>query len=376
MPVGDRYDLKFLESASNVRGLLKKSTGRSPSAQIAGEVAACVEQGRAFFEIASEASPQIRPLQIYYGVVSFAKAVIIGRTFRSIDTIAQSHGLSDISSPNAKIEELRLSVLCRGVFQEFSEVVGEMGCISYYDERSMLTVAAKPFDSPDKLSGKSISIKEIFARVPTLDGSFKRTFDEDGRTFPFDYMKNYDMMTLRIWDDVLFIDIDNLISIIDKWRSRFPFLNQWCFSEATHAWNKTLIAFTNTEKPAVGEFASELLIKLPNTISLSLDNRSGRFIPFTSIVPALAGGITHQNMTVMCPYDDVLLSEFSLQFMGSFLLSSLVRYRPQIWQKAISRSISQSSPADDRALALIEQFNDLLLSNFPDLVTHSLGLRQ
>jgi MFS family permease len=30
---------------------------------------------------------------------------------------------------------------------------------------------------------------------------------------------------------------------------------------------------------------------------------------------------------------------YALQFLGSFLLSSLVRYRPQIWQNALSRSI-------------------------------------
>jgi hypothetical protein len=30
---------------------------------------------------------------------------------------------------------------------------------------------------------------------------------------------------------------------------------------------------------------------------------------------------------------------YALQFLGSFLLSSLVRYRPQIWQNALSRSV-------------------------------------
>jgi hypothetical protein len=47
----------------------------------------------------------------------------------------------------------------------------------------------------------------------------------------------------------------------------------------------------------------------------------------------------------------------ALQFLGSFLLSSLVRYRPQIWQNSISQSVTAESPADDRALSLIEKFS-------------------
>jgi hypothetical protein len=45
-----------------------------------------------------------------------------------------------------------------------------------------------------------------------------------------------------------------------------------------------------------------------------------------------------------------------------------VRYRPQIWQNAISRSVTAQSAADDRALSLIEKFLDDTLSGFPDMV--------
>src|SRR5215831_7337854 len=93
----DWYDIKFLESASNVRRVLKKATGRMPSATVATEIGVCIEQGRSFFELAQSAPLQIRPLQLYYGLLSFAKAVIIARTSNSIATIDQTHGLSDIS---------------------------------------------------------------------------------------------------------------------------------------------------------------------------------------------------------------------------------------------------------------------------------------
>src|SRR5580700_296535 len=102
----DWYDLKFLESASNVRNALKRSMGRSPSVAIANEIAVCIGQGRSFFELALSASPQIRPLQLYYGVLSFAMALIAARTSNSIATISQPHGLSDISASTSRIDEL------------------------------------------------------------------------------------------------------------------------------------------------------------------------------------------------------------------------------------------------------------------------------
>ena len=79
----DWYDIKFLESATNLRELIGNSTGREPSAGIAREIAVCIQQGRLFFEAAVEAPIQIKPLQIYYGVVAFARA--------------RAHGLTDIT---------------------------------------------------------------------------------------------------------------------------------------------------------------------------------------------------------------------------------------------------------------------------------------
>jgi hypothetical protein len=60
----DWYDIKFLESATNVRRLLARSTGRTPSASIAREIAVCIQQGRLFFKTAALAPIQIKPLQI------------------------------------------------------------------------------------------------------------------------------------------------------------------------------------------------------------------------------------------------------------------------------------------------------------------------
>jgi hypothetical protein len=61
-------------------------------------------------------------------------------------------------------------------------------------------------------------------------------------------------------------------------------------------------------------------------------------------------------------------SEFSLEYLALFLLSSLVRYRPQFRAHAIARSAFEGKPADDRMLSLIENFLDVNRSSIPELV--------
>jgi len=56
----------------------------------------------------------------------------------------------------------------------------------------------------------------------------------------------------------------------------------------------------------------------------------------------------------MMPAERPKISDESFLDLMLGLLSSLVRYRPQIWQNAISRSVTAQSPADDRSLSLIE----------------------
>jgi len=47
----------------------------------------------------------------------------------------------------------------------------------------------------------------------------------------------------------------------------------------------------------------------------------------------------------------------------------LVRYRPQSWGHAISRSASTELPADDKILALLEQFMEINQTAIPQLIS-------
>lgn len=370
----DWYDIKFLESATNVRELIGNSTGRKPSAGIAREIAVCIQQGRLFFEAAAEAPIQIKPLQIYYGIVAFARAVIVATKCTSLSTLARAHGLTDITQDNAGIEALSLRVENGGTFQEFNDAIAPLGRIWYFDN-SMPKWYKKPFDAAAGLSGQRIEITDILARVPGLAGKFSQTFDLPAKAIPITLnvdTPNIGHCVLRIDDPFLFSDRASLVAFIKGLRTKYPFLNRWRFVDAVQGWGNSIINFDNADGRNDENSLSE-----GNLVQTSNNGFADRRViamgyppisPAADILPPLSGGYVHTHAYAMQPINNVRLHEYALQFLGAFLLSSLVRYRPQIWQNAISRSFTAYSAADDRALSLIEKFLDDTLSGFPAMV--------
>src|SRR6266850_3483285 len=313
--------IKFLESMANLRVVLKRATGRTPSAQVARDIAACLQQGRLFFEIAASAPLQVQPLQIYYGMVGFAKAIILARSVSSIATIAQSHGLSDISQQNMRIENLCLRFQRRGVFQQFNDTVAALGRVNYFDDFGAHKSVVKPFDQAGSLTDGVSTLKEILARVPGLQMLYQRTFAEKAACLPVSFYHDDEKAQLRIDDPHLFKSREELVSCVKRWRDLYPWLNSWCFTEASHAWDHSVLLFYNVDKSNVDEFSERRLVASSNGFTAGLrDERM--FVPFESIAPRLAGGIVKTHLTAIQPLNGVNLSEHSLQFCGAFLLSS------------------------------------------------------
>jgi len=366
---GDWYDVKFLESASNVRRVMNKSTGRTPSAAVATEIAVSIQQGRLFFESASNSQIQIRPLLIYYGIISFAQATIMARQGVSIATLARRHGLSDITESDGSLEKLLLKIENRGTFQEFASAIAPLNRMKYFFN-STPTSYENPFDDSSKLANKIISFIDIISRIPTICDKITPTYgiESNAALLQFNFEAFYgNRCTITLYDDALFSGIDDLKHKINKWRSCYPFLAKWEFYEASQAWGKSYLVFDNSS-----DFANmDLEISDARPIGF-VNARRGlakNFRDVREMLPPLSGGYVQSSATyTMRPLFDVILPEYCLQFLGCFVLSSLVRYRPQIWQHAISRSVTEARAGDDRSLAIIELFLDYVSYSFPQMV--------
>lgn len=95
-------------------------------------------------------------------------------------------------------------------------------------------------------------------------------------------------------------------------------------------------------------------------------------IPIDQLFAGIGGGYSSQPSAI-APFAGHYLSEYSLIYIGLFLLSSLVRYRPDTWSHAVSRSSLQDRPVDDQALSLIQAFLDAAQALIPSLVVKVLN---
>jgi hypothetical protein len=135
---------RFLESGENLKPLVKKRFGREPSSSITREIIACLQQGRLFYEAAASSPLEIRPLQQFYGMVGFSKAIVVASQLRSLSTLRPAHGLRDISAGNSRIADLRLRIENAGTFQEFNDVVATLTRLCYIDNATRWRAISLP----------------------------------------------------------------------------------------------------------------------------------------------------------------------------------------------------------------------------------------
>jgi YaaC-like Protein len=370
MSASDWQKCKFLESAENLKPLVKLRFGREPSSSIAREISACLQQGRLFYEAAQSSPLEIRPLQQFYGTVGFAKALITAQSLTSLLTLKPSHGIRDVSAGNSQIADLRLHVDRAGTFQEFNNVVAPLTRLRYIDNSTNNRSVNLPSTASRDLHGLELSLREVLSRIPGLGPLYRMTFGEDPNTedISIDFsVRKEEEFRIRVDDRELFGNRESLKNIVTRLRAKFPFLDKWRLHSAQHGWGRSIIYFRNTGKVDIDEFSEAYL--LPNNDGyeerpVPNDNNS----PFqiaTGLHP-LAGGFSSATSAIS-PINDAHLSEFSFHYLGLFLLSSLVRYRPQIWTHAISRSSFQEIGPDDKALSLIEEFLALNSTIIPDM---------
>lgn len=332
-----------------------------------------------FFETALASPPEIRPLQIFYGIIGFANAVAVARNLEKLETFVPAHGLSDISALNAQVEELSLRFGKKGAFQRFNDSIAPLGRICYFDS-SMPTWIPKPFDDSGVLIGTEVSLKDILSRVPSLEVLYEKTFAEKSNNLSLNIQKSLsdkNHIDLRIDDPLLFSSKEELVETVGRLRSEYSFLENWCLSRADIGWGNSMFVFENIDKSQIDEFSADFFSDRAGRFSFDLRNRAEksfreRRIDFVDILPPIAGGLTKTMSYVVKPMNGAYLSEFSLQYLGCFLLSTLVRYKPQIWQRALMPSVFGTDTIDDKSLALIEKFLDLVVIDFPKMVVCSI----
>jgi hypothetical protein len=377
----DWHKCRFLESAENLKPLIHARVGRTPSTELAREIAACLQQGRLFYEAAKATPLEIRPLQQFYGMSGFAKALVLGCRLVRLSTLPQTHGLSDVSQTGCRVAQLTIRIRQRGLFQAFNDVVAPLDRIRYIDESGRHHAGYVASTDSVQLSGIEFSLREILSRIPELEQLFFLTFGETANTeaVSLDNISITGRWSIQVNDHELFTDRESIRSLVGKWRTRFPFLARWRVLSAQHAWGRSVINFVDADPDGFDEFDDQHFPSGPSGFS-AFNVTIGTLrppLPLDRFTP-LAGGYTNAAVQhATSPLGSKLyLSEFSAHFIALFLLSCLVRYRTSSWAHAISRSVTSEYPADDQALALIENFLDLNAEAMPSFVVTVLNVNE
>ena len=372
----DWHDCTFLESGENLKPLVKRRFGREPSTSVARDITACLQQGRLFYEAASTSPLEIRPLQQFYGMVGFCKALTLAHKCERLATLPQRHGLKDISVAGCGISDLRVEILKEGTFQRFNDVIAQFSRVCYIDTATFSRSISIPSAQSDKFSGVQVSLREIVSRVPGLESIYRLTFGEDAGTAPIQiHQTRGDDTRFQIGISVAerFTDARSLRAIVARVRTHFPFLGQWKLHGAQIKSGYSSIAFRNTRTCGVDEFADgRLSAQQGGFFEADLQGDDISPIPLKEGLSPLADGFSGRTYAIS-PIAESYLSEFAHHYLALFLLSSLVRYRPETWTHAISHSITQENRADDKALSLIGHFLELNSSLIPLMVTRVLN---
>lgn len=350
----------FFESAVNLRRHLKEHAAFRPSASQARDISSCLRQGRELLRTSHATALVAKPIVLYYAMACYAKALVlsIGKPGR-LNELPKKHGLKVIDNSLA-LEQIEVKVEGNdGLFHSFVRSLSEVS-----------GVAMEIRDGPDlwiaintcpRLTSVRCSLKHLLGRVIGLDDLFRATFSEPAACTPaqlrFGTMSSGDSLPIAAL-------IFNLPAGLDEqWIAGIHHrLAAWSLRDRNgnlgDRERRGIAVFENLPatdpRSATREDQAAKQLKLEDLL-----------IPFTRTIRGdywLVGDVA-----------GVTIPEPAIQLAAAFLLSSVARYRPDVWS-----CFCGFSPTDrnSHVRALVEAFLDRAAVQFPLQILGALGRTQ
>ncbi len=375
------YQLKFLESTENLREIISTNSGRSVSYGLCNNIMACLEQGRSFFETAEVSPLEIRPLIVFYGMMGFARAVIMARTLKNLETLPRRHGLQDVSPHGTTLDSLVLKVTANGTFDAMNDSVRILEKFIVHKD-SEVNYFRQPTAQSQAFSNRTFTLREILARIYDIRDHYLDTYGENAKVvgcshFSGGTVESHQCFDFEVFPEDTFKSKEDLLWIVRDLRDRFTFLKNWGFEYAGCSGGFTSIRFTNQKYAGEDPVdSSDVMVAVVSVDSYGCATQRNSIPVYDddilSKTAPICGGLSTKgaiaNTHIIEPVDGIFLSELTLLYMGMFLLSSLVRYRPDIWSNVLSRRSVLNKSAGDKTLSLVEHFIEISLSRFPQFV--------
>lgn len=336
---------------------MHRRVGREPSTGVARDATVCLQQARLFYETARESGLEIRPLQLFYGSLATARALTIIQRNVGLSGLPQAHGVKDVSADNARLMDLRVRIERSGTFPDYNNAVALENSVHLTDSSATTTILSLPSAHSKVLAGKTITLKDVLARIANLRDLYELTFQEASLAAWHGLGQRFDGVRqgweLNVMSYGTITTITDVTRVVERCRQRFPVLSRWRVVWVQNSVLGILVRFRDEQDPGI-PIEEQLRPNAENCFYPAIP--PGPAVP----LPDLFENGSASNAGLIAPLQDRYICPPSLAYLGICLLSSLVRYRPDTWLHAISRRASQERPADDQSLALIERFLHLV----------------
>lgn len=300
------------ESSTLVRKKFEEFHGRELNAGKAQEIAASFAQARNYFTVAQTADRTVRPLLVYYGVLSFSRAIILFRSTKLRESgLAASHGLSiegwghELSRDDAKFEDLAVTVGHSGTFRELAEATNNISFLRANSSKPNWRLEGDQIPPDTK-----VTIGEVASRIPEVAATVTRWLGPL-RHLKFDHSQTTDKRAaLRVGPNVSMADVKEI------------FGEHFQLYEELHGYlyvNADPLGFTGAISDAV------FIMQVGDVV----------------VMPRFSS--------------EVMLSKLLVAFITSYMLGMLVRYFPSKWGGILyNRRFDESLPTLSALLRHIE----------------------
>lgn len=292
--------------------------GRTPNTTHARELAAPFTHARSYFIAARGADRTVKPLLLYYGVLSLSRGLTLALSRSKREAaLGASHGLSikdwgiELSKPNPDFARIEVSINASGSFVEVCNATANKSLL-----RGGSSAVNLKYSSGQVATGLKLSLGDVLARVPLLHEHFWRWQAATG-CYPL---------------------------VVSNSELHFPKNRPYC----DRALCEPLLAGTAFQ--FASETASHVAFQGPNSLA-ALPGLSDK-------VSTAVLGIGELWLVALYP-GGFKLSKLGSLFVLSYFLGMLVRYFPTQWTALIHAQVS------DAALPTLMAAVDLVEDEFP-----------
>lgn len=304
--------------------------GAELSSGKAAEIIAHLQQAQQYFRSAESAGVLAGPLEQYYGVVAFSRAIVLYRKLRTRESnLKPAHGLkARLADGDAPLENISLTIE-NGTFHELLEATGNSELAGVDEHGPGIETIHNRWRAVRRLPppqvGAAFRLTELLARIPDARQHFEEAFAQPAHCYAGRVGLMARSLTVTVWRGRLDLPAPNelhrMLGIDSGWTIRSD--------SGQIQFRRQLL---NGEHPVP---------YLPNLV-LSFE------------------GMQH---TVIEPFPGGwCLSELCCYAAASHVMSMLVRYYPTRWARLLSHE------RGDGLLAVLEHLRRLLQRRFVRLV--------